>query len=283
MNINSASRINSFLRITFSFAFISYSLFGCATMFNGAHQNVTVHTMDSKEKNTECTLINEEGTWKAAPSIPVSIHRDGNQMSIECVNDIQKGSLTVESDFSYGYLLCDILLDYGIISGSIDAYQNSFYDYPGSIIVKMNDMDNQKSKPITSYTPPPVSTAAYNPPVVSSPPYTPTVSSIPYQEKTIDNRASYNSSKAEKGIEEARKKGLKCEIKPSMSDEDYYACGAIPPNQLIQEQNTNSIAYQADNSSAREKLQKLKDLKDSDLITNKEYQRLRTKILQELN
>ena len=110
---------------------------GCATMFNGTSQNVSVSPMGMLSDKTVCTLENEEGKWNAAPNISVSIHRDGNPMDVQCNNDLQHGQSKVEPSFDGGYIIMDVLLDWGIISGSVDAYNNSFYDYPTQIVVPM--------------------------------------------------------------------------------------------------------------------------------------------------
>lgn len=104
---------------------------GCATMFNGSTQNFNVVTIDDKNpEKTRCTLQNEEGTWTAAVNSSVTIHRDGNQLDVKCENDLQVGLGDEVPKFNNGYLLLDVLLDFGIISGTIDGINNSLYEYP---------------------------------------------------------------------------------------------------------------------------------------------------------
>jgi len=115
-------------------------LSGCASMFQGPTQNITVVTVNDKNiDKTRCNIKNEEGAWIAAPNSAVSIHRDGNSMEIKCDNDLQTGINHVDPSFSGGYLALDLLLDICIVSCIVDGVNNSFYDYPQSATVMMND------------------------------------------------------------------------------------------------------------------------------------------------
>lgn len=114
-------------------------LTGCASIFNGANQNVTISTTNANKEVTQCSLENEEGQWKSAPNVAVSIHRDGNPMKVECNNNSQKGEILVSPKFDGVYLFTDFLIDFAIISGSIDAFNNAFYDYPPYITLNMED------------------------------------------------------------------------------------------------------------------------------------------------
>jgi len=115
-------------------------LSGCATIFEGAHQDFTVTPTNDSSKKTLCTVRNEEGVWpNLVPFQATNIHRDGNTMSVVCENDIQKGISNVEPKFQGAYLVLDLLLDICIISCTVDGINNSFYDYPASVIVPMFD------------------------------------------------------------------------------------------------------------------------------------------------
>ena len=127
-----------FLRLFLLFAFCVLS--GCASMFQGAHQNLTVATINDKVPDkTRCKITNEEGTWTAAPNTAVRIHRDGNNMEIQCNNDAQSGVNQIVPEFEGSYLGLDLLLDLCIISCIIDGANNSFYQYPSFVTVPMKD------------------------------------------------------------------------------------------------------------------------------------------------
>jgi hypothetical protein len=115
-------------------------LTGCATMFEGSRQDFTVTPTSDNSKNTLCIARNEEGIWpNLVPFQATNIHRDGNTMNVVCENDLQKGISNVEPKFQGAYLVLDLLLDFCIISCPIDGINNSFYDYPASVVVPMMD------------------------------------------------------------------------------------------------------------------------------------------------
>jgi hypothetical protein len=121
----------------FGFALL---LSGCATMFEGSTQDFTVTPIHDNSKNTLCTARNEEGVWpNIIPFQPTNIHRDGNTMNVVCENDTQQGISNVEPKFQGAYLVLDLLLDICIISCTVDGINNSFYDYPASVVVPMFD------------------------------------------------------------------------------------------------------------------------------------------------
>ncbi len=117
----------------------TFMLTGCATQANTAYQSVTVSPVEvAADTNTVCTLKNEEGEFKTLANTPVSIHRDGNPMAVNCENNSTKGKITVEPEFEGRYLAMDILLvDLCLISCIIDGTNNAFYQYPSIITVPM--------------------------------------------------------------------------------------------------------------------------------------------------
>jgi hypothetical protein len=110
-------------------------------MFDGSNQTVTVGMVNNAnpKSNTNCSLINEEGTWITPPNAPVSIHRDGNPMTVRCESDQQVGQMAVSPNFKGGYLGLDLLLDLCIISCIVDGVNNSLYEYQPYIVVNMQD------------------------------------------------------------------------------------------------------------------------------------------------
>jgi hypothetical protein len=129
-------------------------LSGCASMFEGTTQNITVSTINDKDVDkTRCNIVNEEGAWNTSPNSTIGIHKDGNVMDIQCKNDFQNGISHVEPSFNGGYIFLDILLDACIISCIVDGTNNSFYEYPHSINVQMNENNKATSlKPVMNKT-----------------------------------------------------------------------------------------------------------------------------------
>jgi hypothetical protein len=111
-------------------------------VWNGKHQEFTVKTTgDTTTQQTRCELKNEEGKWKILANAATSIHRDGNEMTIDCENESQTGSGSVEPSFNGGWLALDIVWDACIITLScvIDGTTNAWYSYPDSTTIEMKD------------------------------------------------------------------------------------------------------------------------------------------------
>ncbi|NOT85624.1 MAG: hypothetical protein HOP02_12795 [Methylococcaceae bacterium] len=117
------------------------TLTGCATLSHGSNQNITIETAnDNNSGQTQCNIKNEEGTWTATPNSSTNIHRDGNEMEVQCENNKQTGVTHVKPKFNLSYLAIDfIILDACIISCVVDGINNAFYEYPSLISVPMQD------------------------------------------------------------------------------------------------------------------------------------------------
>lgn len=113
------------------------TLTGCASMSHGSHQNVTISPVNTSLITGTCALRNEEGAWTAKPNGSTRISRDGNAMTVECVNDSELGKTIVEPEFYGSYLGLDLLIDLCIISCVVDGANNAFYSYPEFITVPM--------------------------------------------------------------------------------------------------------------------------------------------------
>lgn len=131
-------------------------LSGCAKIFEGSSQNITIATMnDTFPDKTRCKMTNEEGSWTAAPNIAASIHKDGNNLDINCDNDDQSGEAHIEPKFQGAYLGLNLLVDLCIISCWVDGISNSFYEYPAFIPVQMKTRGGQKGGATSLPAPPP--------------------------------------------------------------------------------------------------------------------------------
>lgn len=110
-------------------------------MFNGSTQPFSVSTANDKlQDETNCAVVNEEGSWQVPPNQTTTINRDGNNMSIQCDNKYQNGSNHIDSKFEGKYLFLDILTGYGMLFGIVlDGLNNAFYTYPSFVSVAMKD------------------------------------------------------------------------------------------------------------------------------------------------
>ena len=127
-------------RLCLSIIATTLLLTGCANMKEGSQQFVTIKTPVNVYNNDEttgmqCTLTNEEGTWKTKPYVPVKIDRDGNDLLINCSNGSKTRILTIPPELSLSYLFLDILGDICTISCAIDGVTDSIYFYPEIIVV----------------------------------------------------------------------------------------------------------------------------------------------------
>lgn len=117
---------------------------GCGSMINGKHQNITISPINDKDQEkTSCNLKNEEGSWKTTPNYPASIRRDGNNLEIQCKNDLQTGISSVEPNFERGLMALNFLLDLCTFSCAYDGIENTLYEYPSFVTVPMRDIDKK--------------------------------------------------------------------------------------------------------------------------------------------
>ncbi len=125
--------------------FSALMLSGCAKLFEGSSQNITIAAMnDTLPDKTRCNMVNEEGSWATVPGVATSIHKDGNNLDVNCDNDDQAGEAHVEPKFQGAYLGLDLLVDLCIISCWVDGISNSFYEYPAFVPVQMKTKGGQK-------------------------------------------------------------------------------------------------------------------------------------------
>ncbi|MDD5228275.1 MAG: hypothetical protein PHN45_02675 [Methylococcales bacterium] len=133
-------------------------LSGCATLFEGSTQNLTVSTMNDKTpEKTQCNITNEEGEWQTTGgNTSTVVKRDGNMMTVNCENDSQRGITYLEPSFSSYYFVIDALsCGVGLF---VDASTNALYSYPTTAIVGMQNklsMPIEPPKPVIFGTPQP--------------------------------------------------------------------------------------------------------------------------------
>lgn len=112
---------------------------GCASMFNGTTQPLTISTAGDKSQNsTRCHLANSFGSWNAQPSTLTQIYRDSEPLKISCENEKQTGTTSLQSNFSGGLFALD-LIGTGLIGILVDSTNKSLYEYATPASVTMTD------------------------------------------------------------------------------------------------------------------------------------------------
>lgn len=112
---------------------------GCAIMDQGSWDAVKIiATPENAQRTTKCVAYNEEGRWENIRPLQIFyVERDGNPLTIECEHDDLYDKKTIAPMFNSRYLINDLLLGFCLISCTIDAATNSFYDYPDFIFVDL--------------------------------------------------------------------------------------------------------------------------------------------------
>ena len=123
---------------------IIFAMTGCATLFQGKQQYVMPATLnDNHRGETTCLIKNEEGSWQTAAYNNTSILRDGNTMTVDCDNSTQHGQATAESSTQGWWVFLDFIMDACIVSGPVDGYNNTWFEYPDRVNVTMKDRTQQ--------------------------------------------------------------------------------------------------------------------------------------------
>jgi hypothetical protein len=108
---------------------------GCAYVFRGADQSLTINTRMQDldvSSQTICKAQNDQGVWSNASADPLSntlvVHRSGGPLQINCHNGLQEGSKQIEAEFNPGaYLFFDLLL--ACLPCIVDVATHSFFTY----------------------------------------------------------------------------------------------------------------------------------------------------------
>ena len=113
-------------------------LTACGLYQYGQKQEITVATInDRMPEHTRCLLRNEEGLWKVKPNTLAMIHRDGNDLEVQCINANQSGNTQVQTEFNADILILDLL---GFCVGCpVDGYFNTWFKYPPIVTVLMKE------------------------------------------------------------------------------------------------------------------------------------------------
>jgi len=124
------------LRTRFACTLLLLSLLnGCAYVFRGAEQSLTINTRLQDvdvSSTTLCKAQNERGVWTSASNDPLSntivVHRSGSPLQINCHNGLQEGSKQIEAQFDPGaYLFLDLVL--ACLPCIVDFSSSAFFTY----------------------------------------------------------------------------------------------------------------------------------------------------------
>lgn len=108
---------------------------GCASIVTGQQQSLSVNTTPS----SNCTLVNDKGTWYVVTPGTVTVKRAYGDMSVICKKDNLNAQNTVKSSTKsivFGNILFGLIgLPIGV---AVDMATGAAYDYPGLIEMPLN-------------------------------------------------------------------------------------------------------------------------------------------------
>jgi uncharacterized protein YceK len=110
-------------------------LTGCASIVNGTHQSVSVHT--GTIPGATCELENNKGKWfvNQTPG-SVTVQRSYKDLVITCQKRNHRNALTRVASKTKGMAFGNIVFG-GVIGAGVDMANGAAYDYPVDINVPM--------------------------------------------------------------------------------------------------------------------------------------------------
>lgn len=122
--------INLFLLIG-SFGLLA----GCASIVNGTHQSVNVHT--TPVGGAVCTLENDKGRWiiNNTPGA-ITVNRSYNNLRINCSKRGYGHGFTSVASKTKAMAFGNLVFG-GVIGAGVDVVDGAAYDYPNDIFVSM--------------------------------------------------------------------------------------------------------------------------------------------------
>jgi hypothetical protein len=115
-------------------------LTGCASLTMDRQQPFTVQTNheDAEVTGIACAMQNDEGTWFVTSPASATVHKSAGDLIVDCKNDRIAGNAIVSSTVNAAYLT-NFLFLFGI-GYIVDRYTGAGFDYPTTIVVKLNPM-----------------------------------------------------------------------------------------------------------------------------------------------
>ncbi len=111
------------------------TLTGCASIVNGTHQSVSVHT--GATKGATCSLENNKGKWYVSNTPgSVVINRSFNDLQINCEKKGYKPSFKQVASNTKAMAFGNVVFG-GVIGAGVDMADGAAYDYPTNINVPL--------------------------------------------------------------------------------------------------------------------------------------------------
>jgi hypothetical protein len=110
---------------------------GCATLFGGLTQTVTVETREEGAilLGSTCSLKNAKGTWVVRTPSSVEINRSFSDLDIVCTHEGHQPASFVVKSATGPLMLGNVIMIGGIIGAAIDVDTGAAFDYPLFITV----------------------------------------------------------------------------------------------------------------------------------------------------
>lgn len=126
---------NKFLPIILSAMVILLS--SCASIVNGTHQNINVHT--TPVGGAVCTLENNKGRWilNRTPG-SVTVARSFHDLRINCSKKGYRHGFAQVNSKTKAMAFGNIIFG-GIIGAGVDVADGAAYDYPNDIFVNLEE------------------------------------------------------------------------------------------------------------------------------------------------
>jgi len=149
---------------------------GCATITGAETQNVSLQALDAAGAavdETECTLANDKGNWRAKPPAIAVVTRSSEDLLVQCEAEGRQPGIVRAVSRSNSGMLGNIIFGGGI-GALIDHNKGTAYDYPSMLRVvfgssQVIDKKNEPGDaPAMPSTPPPAADSSK--PVDGSPP-----------------------------------------------------------------------------------------------------------------
>jgi len=110
---------------------------GCATLFGGLTQTVTVETRDVEAVlvGSTCSLRNGKGAWIVTTPGSVVLNRSFSDLAVTCTHVGYEPANLVVKSATGPLMLGNIIMIGGVIGAAIDIDNGAAFDYPLFITV----------------------------------------------------------------------------------------------------------------------------------------------------
>jgi hypothetical protein len=121
---------------------------GCATLFGGITQTVTIETRDEGAVllGSACSLQNGKGTWTMTAPGSVVIDRSFSDLAVICTHGGYGPAGRIIKSSIGAWMLGNVVMIGGVIGAAIDVDNGAAFDYPLFITV---DFSPARGDPLT--------------------------------------------------------------------------------------------------------------------------------------